>query len=47
MYDTTRNTMLGQGVNIPYPDKYWVAEVFLDGREKWSTAFMFSAELDN
>ncbi|MDR1218893.1 MAG: hypothetical protein LBK73_04710 [Treponema sp.] len=47
MYDTTRNTMLGQGVNIPYPDKYWVAEVFLDGYDKWSTAFMFSAELEN
>lgn len=26
MYDTVRNTMLGQDVNIPYPDKYWTAE---------------------
>jgi len=45
MYDVTRNTMLGQGVNIPYPDKYWTAEVFLDGCDKYSTAYMFSAEL--
>ncbi|MCL2002896.1 MAG: AraC family transcriptional regulator [Oscillospiraceae bacterium] len=45
MYDVTRNTMLGQGVNIPYPDKYWTAEVFLDGCDNPSTAFMFSAEL--
>jgi hypothetical protein len=44
MYDVTRNTMLGQGVNIPYPDKYWTAEVFLDGCDKYSTAYMFSAE---
>lgn len=45
MYDITRNIMLGQGVNIPYPDKYWTAEVFLDGCDKYSTAYMFSAEL--
>jgi hypothetical protein len=45
MYDVTRNTMLGEGVNIPYPDKYWTAEVFLDGCDKCSTAYMFSAEL--
>lgn len=45
MYDVTRNIMLGQGVNIPYPDKYWTAEVFLDGCDKDSTAYMFSAEL--
>ena len=44
MYDVTRNIMLGQGVNIPYPDKYWTAEVFLNGCDTWSTAFMFSAE---
>lgn len=44
MYDVTRNIMLGQGVQIPYPDKYWTAEVFLDGCDKYSTAFMFSAE---
>ena len=45
MYDVTRNIMLGEGVNIPYPDKYWTAEVFLDGYDKYSTAYMFSAEL--
>ncbi len=45
MYDVTRNIMLGQGVHIPYPDKYWTAEVFLDGCDKYSTAYMFSAQL--
>jgi hypothetical protein len=45
MYDVTRNIMLGQGVTIPYPCKYWTAEVFLDGSDKYSTAYMFSAEL--
>ena len=45
MYDITRNIMLAQGVNISYPAKYWTAEVFLDGCDKWSTAFLFSAEL--
>lgn len=45
MYDVTRNMILGQGVNIPYPDKYWTAEVFLNGFENWSTAYMFSTEL--
>ena len=45
MYDITRNTMLGQGVNIPYPEKYWTAEVFLDGCDKYSSAYMFNAEL--
>lgn len=45
MYDVTRNIMLGQGVQIPYPDKYWTAEVFLHGCDKYSTAYMFSAEL--
>jgi len=44
MYDVTRNIMLGQGVCIPYPDKYWTAEVFLNGCDEYSTAFMFSAE---
>lgn len=45
MYDVTRNIMLGQGVNIPYPDKYWTAEVFLDGSDRDSTAYLFSAAL--
>jgi AraC-like DNA-binding protein len=45
MYDVTRNIILGQGVNIPYPGKYWTAEVFLDGCDKYSTAYLFSVEL--
>jgi hypothetical protein len=45
MYDVTRNIILGQGVNIPYPHKYWTAEVFLDGCDKYSAAYMFSVEL--
>ena len=45
MYNITRDTMLGQGVNIPYPDMYWTAEVFMDGCDKYSAAYMFSAEL--
>lgn len=28
MYDITRNIILGEGVCIPYPEKYWTAEVF-------------------
>ncbi len=42
MYDVTRNIILGDGVNIPYPDKYWTAEVFLDGCDKPGTAYLFS-----
>ena len=45
MYDVTRNIILGQGVGIPYPDKYWTAEVWLDGCDKESTAYMFSVVL--
>lgn len=45
MYDVTRNIILGQGVNIPYPDKYWTAEVFPDGVKNPSSAYMFSVEL--
>ncbi|MFA6947992.1 MAG: hypothetical protein WCQ72_03340 [Eubacteriales bacterium] len=44
MYDVTRNKILADNVNIPYPDKYWTAEVFPDGCGEWSTAYMFSAE---
>ena len=44
MYDVTRNIMLGKGINIPYPDKYWTAEVFLDGYDKESTAYMFCTD---
>jgi hypothetical protein len=43
MYDVTRNIMLGQGLPIPYPDKYWTAEVFLDGFDKPSNAYLFCA----
>jgi hypothetical protein len=43
MYDVTRNIILGDGVNIPYPEKYWTAEVFLDGCDKYSTGYLFSA----
>ena len=42
MYDVTRNIILGQGVPIPYPEIYWTAEVFLEGYDKPSTAYMFS-----
>lgn len=30
MYDITRNIILGEGVLIPYPEKYWTAEVQFD-----------------
>ena len=45
MYDVTRNIILGQGVCIPYPAKYWYAEVFFDGHAEPSTAYMFSVRL--
>lgn len=45
MYDVTRNIILGQGVQIPYPDKYWTAEVFLNGITNPSTAYLFSVRL--
>lgn len=45
MYDVTRNVILGQGVLIPYPHKYWTAEVFTEGYRKPSTAYMFSVDL--
>ncbi len=44
MYDITRNIILGQNVCIPYPDKYWTAEVYLDGLGKACTAYLFSVE---
>lgn len=44
MYDVTRNIILGQGVLIPYPDKYWTAEVFLNGVDQDSTAYLFGVE---
>lgn len=42
MYDITRNIILGDGVNIPYPEKYWTGEVFLDGCDKDGTGYLFS-----
>ncbi|MCL2487259.1 MAG: hypothetical protein FWE80_01090, partial [Oscillospiraceae bacterium] len=42
MYDVTRNIILGDGVNIPYPEKYWTAEVFFEGCDKYSTGYLFS-----
>lgn len=45
LYDITRNIMLARGIGIPYPDKYWTCEVFPNGLDTDSTAFMFSAEL--
>lgn len=43
MYDTTRNVILGQNVPIPYPEKYWTAEVFFDGLENNNcTGYLFS-----
>lgn len=41
MYDVTRNIVLGQDVAIPYPHKYWTAEVFPDGSDKPSSAYLF------
>ena len=45
MYDVTRNIMLAQDIIIPYPDKYWTAEVFLQGYERPGSAYLFSAVL--
>jgi AraC-like DNA-binding protein/Ca2+-binding EF-hand superfamily protein len=45
MYEITRYIILGQDVNIPYLDKYWTAEVFINGYDNYSTAYMFSVEL--
>lgn len=44
MYDVTRNTILAQNVMIPYPQKYWTAEVYLEGFQKGSTAYLFSVD---
>jgi len=45
MYEITRNICLGQCVVIPYPEKYWTAEVFPDGCNQYSTAYMFGVEM--
>lgn len=44
MYDVTRNTILGQNVPIPYPEKYWTAEVFPEGPAHGSNIYLFSAQ---
>ena len=44
MYDVTRNIILGQNVPIPYPEKYWTAEVFPEGFAKDSSAYLFSVD---
>lgn len=44
MYDVTRNIILGQNVLIPYPDKYWTAEVYPEGFGTDSTVYLFSVE---
>ncbi len=45
MYDVTRNIILGQGICIPYPHKYWTAEVFPQGIDHDSSAYMFCVDL--
>lgn len=47
MYDVTRNTILAQNVMIPYPDKYWTAEIYPQGYQKGCTAYLFSVEKDS
>ncbi len=42
MYDVTRNIILGDGVGIPYPEKYWTAEVFMEGCDKPGAGYLFS-----
>lgn len=44
MYDVTRNTILAQGIEIPYPSKYWTAEIYLNGYQNGCTAYLFSVE---
>lgn len=44
MYDVTRNIILGQNVIIPYPDKYWTAEVYPEGFGTDSSVYLFSVE---
>lgn len=47
MYDITRNIILSQGGGIPYPIKYWTAEVYFDGCDKESTGYLFSASIED
>lgn len=46
-YYTTRDKILADGVGIPYPQAYWHAEVYTDGRPhdgNYRFAYMFSAD---
>lgn len=45
MYDVTRNIILGQNIAIPYPDKYWTAEVYPQGFDKEGNIYLFSVQL--
>lgn len=45
MYDVTRNIILGQNTAIPYPDKYWTAEVYPQGFDKEGNIYLFSVQL--
>ncbi len=44
MYDVTRNTILAQNVMIPYPAKYWTAEVYPEGYQKGCNVYLFSVQ---
>lgn len=46
MYDVTRNMLLAQGVMIPYPHKYWTAELFPKGFDQPGNVYLFSVALD-
>lgn len=50
MYDITRNIILGENVPIPYPEKYWTAEVLFDrigGKpDEVRGGYLFSVDLD-
>ena len=46
-YYITRDKILSEGVNIPYPHSYWHAEVYTDGRPregKYRFGYMFSVK---
>lgn len=50
MYDITRNMILGENMSIPYPEKYWTAEVMLtrgnDGAPEKRCGYLFSVDLN-
>ena len=43
LYDVTRNQILAQDVRIPYPEKYWTAELFSEGFAVPGNIYLFSA----